>query len=203
MYYYLAGRYEDSIRFLETQIGESDMQGARHNLGDALAEAAVNAEPPLRAQYFTRALEQAAKVAAIERRSAGPDGYTPMSDEMYAHYLTLMRDYTAAEPYFRRFREELSYGLASPALVAWVYALRGDKNTALSLLEQAYAARDRRLLYVKMFPALADFARRGPFSGNRGANEAVGATPARASGTIRHLTRRVSNYERAKSRNCI
>jgi tetratricopeptide (TPR) repeat protein len=155
MYYMLAGRFEDAIRFLETQIGESDMQGARHNLGEAYAEAATRADGQMKATYYTKALEQAARVMAIEKRGASADGFTPMADEMYSQFYTMMGNHSAAEPYFSRFRQEMNAGAASPALVAWIFALRGERNQALDLLEQAYFARDRRLLYIKMFPALA------------------------------------------------
>src|SRR4029077_7201639 len=75
LYYFLAGRYDEAIKFLEPQIGENDMQGARHNLGDALAEAAVRATPDPRQKLFERALAQAARVMTIEHKSAGPDGF--------------------------------------------------------------------------------------------------------------------------------
>ena len=156
LYYFLAGQYEKSVQFLEPLIGENDMQGARHNLGDSLAEIAVRQPAGERARYFERALVQAARVMAIEKRSAGLDGVTPMGDEMYAHYLTMMGDLANAEPHFVRLRANLSMGAASPAIVAWIYAIRGEKDRALDLLEQAFVARDRRMFYVKLFPALAN-----------------------------------------------
>jgi tetratricopeptide (TPR) repeat protein len=153
LYFYLAGRYGDAIQFLEAQIGENDMQGARHNLGDALAEAAAHASPGDRVQFFDRAMAQAARVTAIERKL--PGGATPMGDEMYAHYFTLIGDYQRADFYFSRMLAEMDRGLESPAIVAWIYALRGEKSKALDSLERAFETRDRALFYLKLFPALA------------------------------------------------
>jgi serine/threonine protein kinase/tetratricopeptide (TPR) repeat protein len=151
LYYYLAGRYEDAARFLEAQIGENDMQAARHNLGDALAEAALRAQPAERKAYFEKALAQAARVTALEQKAFGA---APMGDEMFAHYYTLMGEGAAAEPYFDKMKVQMHDKLASPAIVAWIYALRGERERALDLLEQALAERDRRMFYVKLFPAL-------------------------------------------------
>jgi serine/threonine protein kinase/tetratricopeptide (TPR) repeat protein/TolB-like protein len=151
LYYFLAGRYQDSIRFLETQIGENDMQVARHNLGDSLAEAALTAPPETRRIFFERALAQAARVSSIEQKVFHA---APMGDEMFAHYYILMQDFSAAAPYFERVQMQLQQGLASPAIVAWLYALRGERGRALDLLEDALSQRDRRLMYVKLFPAL-------------------------------------------------
>lgn len=153
LYLYLAGRYDEAIQFLDGQIGENDMQGARHNLGDALAEAAMNAAPAERKRLFERAIAQAARVTSIERKS--PGGVTPMGDEMYAHYFTLLGDETRANVYFNRMLAEMENGRASPAIVAWICALRGENSRALDLLERALEARDRHLFYVKLFPALA------------------------------------------------
>ncbi len=155
LYYFLSGRIAESISFLEAQIGESDMQAARHNLGDSLAQAAIAAAPAERARLFRRALAQADRVTLIESKSAGPGGFTPTGDEMHAHYLTMMGDASAAEPYYLKMEAEYQAGVASPSILAWLCALRGDKNRALTLLEEGYAHRDRRMLYVKLFPALA------------------------------------------------
>jgi tetratricopeptide (TPR) repeat protein len=152
LYYFLAGRYEESARFLRTQIGQNDMQAARHNLGDSLAEVAVRAHAAERNRYFQEALQEAARVTAIESKSSG---VTPMGDEMFAHYYLLSGDSAAAEPYMSRLLTALERGQASPAIVAWIYAVRGDRERAIDLLEQALAARDRRLMYVKLFPALS------------------------------------------------
>lgn len=154
LYIFLAGKYNEAIQFLEEQIGENDMEGARHNLGDALAEAAVMSQTSAdRARLFQRAIAQAARVTSIEGKSAG--GATPMGDEMYAHYFTLLGDETRADLYFTRLLADLEQGLISPVPVAWIYALRGDKSKALDLLEQALDSHDRILFYVKLFPALA------------------------------------------------
>lgn len=161
LYLYLAGRYDEAIRFLDEQVGENDMQGARHNLGDALAEAAVNAPISERKSLFERALAQAARVTSIERKL--PGGETPMGDEMYSHYYTLLGDKSRADFYFNRVRGEMEKGLASPAMVAWILALRGEKSQALDLLERALQSRDRSLFYVKLFPALSSLRDEGRF----------------------------------------
>ncbi len=154
LYFFLAGHYDEAIQFLDEQIGENDMQGARHNLGDALAEAAFNTSiPEERSRLFDRAMAQASRVTSIERKL--PGGATPMGDEMYAHYYTLLGNRTQADIYLGKLDVDMEKGLISPAIVAWIYALRGDKPKALDLLEEALDSHDRTLFYVKLFPALA------------------------------------------------
>jgi hypothetical protein len=50
---------------------------------------------------------------------------------------------------------DLESNRVSPAIMAWIFAVQGDKERALDLLERALATRDRKLFYVKQFPALA------------------------------------------------
>lgn len=156
LYLSLAGQYQEAVALLEPAIGDRDMPAARHNLADAYAELAVLASGAQRQQYFTKAFSQAQKVAEIERREDVEQGsYTPISDEMYAHYYSLQGNYTAAEPYFNRMVADMKAKRTSPVIVAWIYAIQGDKARALDLLERSLAARDRTLFYVKEFPALA------------------------------------------------
>jgi tetratricopeptide (TPR) repeat protein len=156
LYFFLAGRYDEAIRFLESVIGDRDMPFARHNLGDAYAEVAAHFQGPERDAYFAKALDQAAKVTAIESKEDSENGsYSPLGDEMYAHYYSLQLNYVAARPYFDRMLADMDTPRVSPAIVAWIYAVQGQKERALDLLERALSARDRKLFYIKQYPALA------------------------------------------------
>jgi len=156
LYFYLAGHYDEAIRFLEGEIGDGDMTAARHNLGDAYAEEAVRSTGSRREDYFAKAFLQAAKVSRIEKKEDFEKGrYAPFGDEMFAHYYSLQSNYAAARPYVERMLTDLESNRVSPAIMAWIFAVQGDKERALDLLERALATRDRKLFYVKQFPALA------------------------------------------------
>jgi serine/threonine protein kinase len=156
LYFILAGQYQEALGLLEPAIGDRDMPAARHQVGDAYAQLAVLASGAPRQDYFTKALAQARKVTSVEQgEDAGHGSYTPMGDEMFAHYYSLAGDYATARPYLDRMVADMKANRTSPVLVAWIYAIQGEKGTALDLLQQSLGRRDRKLFYVKEFPALA------------------------------------------------
>jgi serine/threonine protein kinase/tetratricopeptide (TPR) repeat protein len=152
LYLLFAGKVREAIAVLEPAVKGKEVEGVRHNLGQAYARMAQFTHDPDRREWLRKALEQAAVVAEIEQSNGQ---LRPLlSDRMYALFHSIAGDFAAAEPHVRRLKDDVQAGRLSPVDLASIYSMQHNYGPALDLLESAYAAHDRGLMYMKVYPFL-------------------------------------------------
>jgi hypothetical protein len=153
-----AGRPKEAIDLLEPVVSGREMPAARHNLGQAYVQLALMSPPSARAAYLDKALEQAQRVAEMERVGASariPDEPTPsLSDQLFSLAYAARGDHRKAQLYLDRMIADMNAGRTSPVVLAFTYAMLHEHEAALDLLERGYSRRDRRMLYLKRWPFL-------------------------------------------------
>ena len=143
-----AGRYRQAAEFLARQIGDRDMAGARHNLCQAYVRLGSLASGAESDEYSLKAIAEAERVASIERRT--PTIPSQLSNHMFALIYSARKQIAEAEPYVRRLIAGTAERRTSPVYLAMVYAVRGELETALRLVEQAVATRDHFVLFLRV-----------------------------------------------------
>jgi serine/threonine-protein kinase len=150
MFLLFAGRPSEAIAIMEPVVEGKELEGTRHNLGEAYARMAQLSTGETRQAYLTKAFAQAETVAAIERRR-GRDRPL-LSDRMYLLFRAVAgKD---VSPFLERLTVDMESGKFSPADIAWVYAIQHKHAKALELLDRAYNQNVRSLLYIKVNPFL-------------------------------------------------
>lgn len=144
-----AGRTLDAIKLLEEAVAGRELVAARHNLAQAYARHAFLLGNSSQSDgYFARALEQGEVIARWE----GP--VPQLSTEVFALAYSLKGDTMAAVTHVRKLEHAVNQKRRSPVRLAWIYAIQGDVDSAIGLLERALVARDASLSYVKVNPFL-------------------------------------------------
>jgi len=155
---FLAGKNKEAMDVLERAVAGKDAPGTRLNLGQVYARMGYLSSGEERRQFFGKAIAEAQTVAAIENRSqAGGQRATAralISDQMFALIYSQSGDFRSAAPHLEKLVSAMHSGAVSPTIVAWVYAIQGDKERAIAMLGQAIQSRDRKLLYSKVVPYL-------------------------------------------------
>jgi tetratricopeptide (TPR) repeat protein len=152
-YLFYAGRHEEAINLLKRALADKDMAMTRSNLGEVYAWLGHINSGAKAEEYIRLALEQAAALEKLERASSR-DGRTPYADKLHGLIYAAMGDNKRVREYLTRLESDMTKYGTSPVNVAWVYAMVGDTEHALDLLDQAAANRDRKLLYAKVVPFL-------------------------------------------------
>lgn len=153
LYLFLAGQYGEAIEMLTTALAEKDMIATRSNLGEVYAWLGHQSDADKAANYFRLAIEQALTIEKMER-AASNDHRTPFADRLHAIIYAAMGDKNQLRQYLSRLETDMTRFGTSPVNVAWVYAMTGQPDRALDLLETAAANHDRKLLYAKVVPFL-------------------------------------------------
>ncbi len=155
-YYFLAGDNEKALALLEPAVRELDSAGrsdsTRFNLAQVYAWSGAQRRGAEARSYFDKALRQAAIMRAFEesRGQAGPS----LSDQIFALIHVLRGEQEKAAPYVKRVEADYRQRRIWVLPLAWVYALRGETEAAVTVLEQARREHDAGLLYVKVMPLL-------------------------------------------------
>ena len=153
---FLAGKNKEAMEVLERAVVGKDAVGTRLNLGQVYARMGYLSSGEERRQFFGKAIAEAQTVAAIENRSHGIErtgvSRALLSDQMFALIYSQSGDFRSAAPHLEKLESAMEAGEVSPTIVAWVYAIQGDRERAIALLLQAIQTRDRKLLYVKVVP---------------------------------------------------
>ncbi|MBL8212048.1 MAG: protein kinase [Bryobacterales bacterium] len=155
-YYFLAGDNQKALETLEPAVRELDSAGrsdsTRFNLAQVYAWSGAQHQGAAARDYFAKALRQAEIIRAFEqsRGQAGP----ALSDQIFALIYVLRGENGKAAPYVKRVEADYAQRRIWVLPLAWVYALRGETEAAVTLLEQARQEHDAGLLYVKVMPLL-------------------------------------------------
>ena len=156
LYLLYAGKYPEAIEVVERATSQKDLLTGHVVLGDVNARLGALASGSEAEVYFRDALRQADIVEAMERRTIKEPSTGPVllrfADRMHALYYAYRRDREHMVPYLARLLRDMQQGRTSPAVMAWIYAVMGEDNTALDLLERAAVQKDRQLLYLKILP---------------------------------------------------
>jgi tetratricopeptide (TPR) repeat protein len=157
LYLYFAGLYREAVEMLESRAGK-DMAATYHHLAQVYAWLGRTNPGAGAAAYFVKALDAARKCEALERqaaeRSGSPGVHTSYADQLFGLVYALSGDTVHTKMYLSRLEQEMEAGKESPATIAWVYAILGERDKACDLLDRAASWRDRRLLYSKIIPYL-------------------------------------------------
>jgi tetratricopeptide (TPR) repeat protein len=143
-----ANRVLDAITLLENAVAGRMMMSARHNLCQAYARHAFLLANAQSSSFYAKAIQQAELVADNE-------GATPqVATELFALIHAMRGDRTSASPYVRELENGVRDRKRSPVRLAWVYAIQGESERAVGLLEHALLTRDASLSYIKVNPYL-------------------------------------------------
>jgi tetratricopeptide (TPR) repeat protein len=153
MFLFFSEKIREAIDVLEASIAGRDATGARYNLAQCYARMAQLSPGTASEEYYRKALEQAADMEAIERRSGARVAF---ADQMYALIYSLKGDRTAAAAPLERILADMAEHRTSPVTVAWTYTAQRRYPEALDLLERAAGWRDRRLMYIRVNPFVRD-----------------------------------------------
>jgi TolB-like protein/tetratricopeptide (TPR) repeat protein len=155
LYLFLAGKLREAANMLEQALATKDMLGTRGNLGQVYAWLGHTGSAAEAHTHFQGALQQAEEIERVERATS-PGGRTSFADQLYALTYSLMGDAGSAQPFLERLERDMSAGGTSPVTIAWVLAIQERRDEACDLLDRAASWRDRRLLYSKIIPFLAN-----------------------------------------------
>ncbi len=150
LYLFCAEQYEEARQVLEDAARRRNAKAASHNLGDVYAVLAERASGTEKAALAAKAFQMAERVRLIE----APSGRTSWADKMFATYHSMLGDPRDAEPHVRRLSDDVRAGAASPAHLGLVYAVRGDREIALDLLEQSADMHELYPVYGRVLPLL-------------------------------------------------
>lgn len=152
LYLFFAGQHDAGAQLLERTLDKKDLKMARHNLGNIYAYLASKSSKPSSSPHLKKAFYQADRVAELERDRQSSEHELPYSVRMYCLYHAVAGNTKAMQPYLDRMLQDLSTGRTSPGLIAQTYAVRGETDSALDLLEQSVDRRDRKIMYLKVHP---------------------------------------------------
>ncbi len=152
LYRLFSGRPEEAVKLIEPAVEGRDVEGLRHNLGQAYARCAQLAQGAARQKFLRLALAQASKITAIEKRKESL--HPLLSDRLLSLIYAIAGDITLLEPVQLRLDEDVRSGLYSAADAAWPYAILHNYPVALDMLEASYRTNPRSLLYIKVNPFL-------------------------------------------------
>jgi len=152
LYRLFSGHPDEAIKLIEPAVEGRDLEGLRHNLGQAYARSAQLALGSDRQRFLRLALTQASAITAIEKRK---DSVHPLlSDRLLSLIYAIAGDVSLLEPVRLRLAEDVRSGLYSAADAAWPYAILHNYPLALDMLEASYRTNPRSLLYIKVNPFL-------------------------------------------------
>jgi len=154
LYLWLAGDPAAAVLHLETLLRRTDIINVHINLGQACAALAGQAPEQDALRYAGRAMETAAEVKRRELEAAGGSdpGYLKWSDLLFNQAWASRGDLGMASSHARRLLRGVEAGAVSAAAAAKAFAVIHDRRTALDLLEQGLAAKDREMLYLRVHP---------------------------------------------------
>ncbi len=158
VYLYLSRRYKEAVAKLEETLSHKELINAHNVLGDVYLQLAELSYGPQAGEYFSKALQQADIVESTVRKTMAqsPAPSQPVTikfaDRMHAEYYSVSGHPELAQPYLERLIADTDAGRTSPVPLAMVYAVTGDGERALPLLERAAERKDRQLLYLKVSP---------------------------------------------------
>ena len=124
------------------------MPAARYNLCQAYARLGSLSTDASSEEHYRKALDQAEKVASIERRS--PALASELSNYMFSLVYSLRKEVTEAEVYLQKLREALAAGRTSPIFLAMAYAAQENRDMALELVDKAVSLHDHFVLYLRV-----------------------------------------------------
>ena len=155
---YLSRRYQEALAQLRETLTHKDLIGAHNFLGDIYFQLALESAGSTRRDYLLQAIEQADLVEDAMRKSMAeaPPPAAAVSikwaDRMHAEYFTALGEPERAKPYLDRLIADATAGRTSPVPLAMYYAVSGDAEKAMPLLERAADHNDRQLLFLKVYP---------------------------------------------------
>jgi serine/threonine-protein kinase len=143
-----ADRCREAADVLEKGIGDRDLPVARYNLCQAYARLGQRSNGADAAEYYRKALAEAEKVATIEQRN--PQNSSELSVYMLSLIYSIRKEFAEARPYLQRLAKAVADQRSSPIHLAMAYASQENLPAALQLVEQAFALRDRFVLYLRV-----------------------------------------------------
>ena len=146
--YLFADRCAEAAKILERGIADRDMPVARYNLSQAYARLGRFSSGASSAEYYQKALAEADKVATIERRD--PAVASELSTYMYSLIYSIRGNLAQAQPYLDRLAQAVASRRASPIHLAMAYSSQGNVAAGLQLIDDAFALRDRFLMYLRV-----------------------------------------------------
>ncbi len=154
LYLWLAGDPAAAVLHLEALLRRTDIINVHINLGQACAALAGQAPEQDALRYAGRAMEAAAEVKRRELEAAGGNdpGYLKWSDLLFNQAWASRGDLSMASSYAQRLLRGVAAGGVSAAAAAKAFAVINDRRTALDLLEQGLAAKEREMLYLRIHP---------------------------------------------------
>jgi hypothetical protein len=148
---FYAGKPEEAARQLEATIARKDLLMAHQVLGQVYAALSASHEA-----YAAKALREGAILQEREKRDQkDPNAPLKFSDLVYALTYAYQGKVDAALRYVSRLEAGRRTGNISPATLARVYAVLGQHDLALELLESAAENHDREMTNVKIAPFYA------------------------------------------------
>lgn len=158
IFLFYARRSREAAALLEKTLASKDLIIAHLNLGDVYFHLGLETTGAESQDYFARAIQQADLVEAAVRRTMVQS--PPISgarsikyaDRMHALYYTVSGRPEAARASLDRLRADTDAGLVSPFSMAMFYAVTGDTEKAMQLLERAADRKDHLLLFLRVSP---------------------------------------------------
>ena len=154
LYLWLAGDPAAAVSHLEELLRRTDLINVHINLGQACAALARQTPEPDARSHVRRAMESAYEVQRREREAAGGSdpGYLKWSDILFNQVYASLGDLGMARDYAQRLLAGFTAGKISASAAAWAFAMVNDRRTALDLLDQGLAAKEREMLYLRIHP---------------------------------------------------
>lgn len=151
---FMAGRFRAAIDFLQRVVLTQPFLNARISLGQSYAMLA-QPDTPAGSLYYRKAIEESERIRAME--TAGQPAASGPAVCKYAEIVAAAAHLIhgapeRARPHADALEDGMSRSRISPAAVAQIHALAGNRERALDLLEQAARVRDRVLLYLAVSP---------------------------------------------------